>query len=116
MQDLTYGGNSGTPGVGGGLDGVPDMGFYNILESDHHLAGTVQRPSGCATPHQKDHVTFTIYWVPVTTTDYNGPNRAANCGTTPGQRCIFRDMEPCVLANAAEPGARQRRRISLERS
>ena len=30
-QDLTYGGNPGAPGVGGGLDGVPDLAFFNSI-------------------------------------------------------------------------------------
>ncbi|MGB6303005.1 MAG: TonB-dependent receptor [Acidobacteriaceae bacterium] len=77
MQDLTYGGNSGTPGVGGGLDGVPDLGLYNVLNpttiSQSQYNGRLD-----AQPDQNDHITFAIYWVPSNTTDYNGPNRAAN--------------------------------------
>jgi hypothetical protein len=77
MQDLTYGGNSGTPGVGGGLDGVPDLGFYNV--SDPTSVSQAQYNGRLdVLPDQKDHVTFAIYWVPVNKTSYNGPNRAAN--------------------------------------
>jgi Carboxypeptidase regulatory-like domain len=77
MQDLTYGGNSGTPGVGGGLDGVADLGLYNVLNpttiSQSQYNGRLD-----AQPDQKDHATFAIYWVPSNETDFNGPNRAAN--------------------------------------
>ena len=76
-QDLTYGGASGTPGVGGGLDGVPDIGFYTVLNptttSQTQYNGRLD-----ANLTAKDHLTFAIYWQPVTTTNYNGPTRAAN--------------------------------------
>jgi hypothetical protein len=77
MQDLTYGGNQSTPGVGGGLDGVPDVAFFNTVNptttSQNQYNGRVD-----ADLTQKDRLSFTIYWVPVTTTDYNGPTRAEN--------------------------------------
>ena len=77
MQDLTYGGSSGTPGVGGGLDGVGDLGFYNTLDpSTVSQAQYNGRLDAYAT--QNDHVFFTIYWVPVSSTSYNGPVRPAN--------------------------------------
>ncbi|HKS74654.1 MAG TPA: carboxypeptidase-like regulatory domain-containing protein, partial [Terriglobales bacterium] len=31
MQDLTYGGNPSIPGIGGGLDGVPDIAYFNTV-------------------------------------------------------------------------------------
>jgi hypothetical protein len=77
MQDLTYGGNSGTPGVGGGLDGVADMGLYNVLNPTN-ISQAQYNGRADALPDQKDHITFAIYWVPSNITDYNGPNRAAN--------------------------------------
>lgn len=77
MQDLTYGGSSNTPGVGGGLDGVPDIAYYNSLNptttSQEQYNGRVD-----ANVTTNDRLTFAIYWVPVTTTDYNGPVRSAN--------------------------------------
>ena len=76
-QDLTYGGNSGTPGVGNGLDGVADLGFYNTLDpSTVSQAQYNGRLDAYVT--QNDHVFFTIYWVPVSSTSYNGPVRPAN--------------------------------------
>jgi hypothetical protein len=69
--------NSGTPGVGNGLDGIADIGYFNTVNP----VNTTQiqyngRLDGDAT--KRDHLSFAIYWVPVTTTDYNGPARAAN--------------------------------------
>lgn len=76
-QDLTYAGSSSTPGVGGGLDGVPDIGFFNTLNptttSQTQYNGRLDGDLSA-----KDHLTFTIYWQPVSTTDYNGPTRSAN--------------------------------------
>ena len=77
LQDLTYGGNSNVPGIGGGLDGIPDIAYYNSLNptttSQRQYNGRLD-----ADVTNKDRVSFTIYWVPVTTTDYNGPIRSEN--------------------------------------
>src|SRR5581483_8455611 len=76
-QDLTYGGNPSAPGVGGGLDGVPDMAYFNTVNptrtSQMQFNGRLD-----ANFTQKDRLSFTLYYVPVTTTDYNGPVRAEN--------------------------------------
>lgn len=76
-QDPTYGGNPGTPGVGSGLDGVADLAFYNTINpssvSQNQYNGRLD-----ADPTHNDHITFAIYWVPVTSTFYNGPVRSAN--------------------------------------
>lgn len=76
-QDLTYGGSTGTPGIGGGLDGIPDIGYYTIATpsntSQNQYNGRLD-----ANITSKDRLTFSIYWVPVTSTFYNGPARAAN--------------------------------------
>ena len=77
LQDLTYGGNPSIPGVGGGLDGVPDLAFFNLVNptttSQMQFNGRVD-----ANVTQKDLVSFTIYWVPVSTTNYNGTIRPMN--------------------------------------
>lgn len=77
MQDLTYGGNPSIPGIGGGLDGVPDIAYFNTVNptttSQMQFNGRVD-----ANITQKDRLTFTLYYVPVTNTDYNGPVRAEN--------------------------------------
>ena len=65
------------PGIGAGLDGVADIAKYttvnptSIVEAQYN--GRLDANVG-----SKDLVTFTIYWVPETTTDYNGTVRAAN--------------------------------------
>lgn len=77
MQDLTYGGNPGAPGVGGGLDGIPDIAFFNTVNptrtSQMQYTGRVD-----ANVTQKDRLTFTIYYVPVSNTNFNGPVRSQN--------------------------------------
>lgn len=77
LQDLTYGGNPGQPGVGGGLDGIPDIAFFNSLnpttKSQMQYNGRVD-----ADVNPKNRLSFTIYWVPVTVTNYNGPIRSEN--------------------------------------
>lgn len=76
-QDLTYGGNSNTPGVGGGLDGIPDLAYYNTV--DPNTTSQIQYNGRVdANVTSRDRLTFAIYWVPVDTTDYNGPVRSAN--------------------------------------
>ncbi len=77
LQDLTYGGNSSTPGVGSGLDGIPDLAFYNT-ETPSSTAQKQYNGRLDADVTSKDRLTFTIYWVPVSSTFYNGPQRAAN--------------------------------------
>ncbi len=77
MQDLTYGNNTSTPGVGGGLDSVPDLALYNV-ENPTTVSQAQYNGRLDALPDQNDHLTFTIYWVPISQTFYNGPNRAAN--------------------------------------
>ncbi|MHB1023556.1 MAG: TonB-dependent receptor [Acidobacteriaceae bacterium] len=76
-QDLSYGGNSNNPGVGNGLDGIPDLAYFNSLNptstSQMQFNGRVD-----ADVTAKDHLSFALYWVPVTTTFYNGPTRSAN--------------------------------------
>ena len=76
-QDLTYGGNSTSPGVGGGLDGIPDIGFYNTVDptkiSQKQYNGRLD-----ANLTNNDKLAFAIYWVPVSNTSYNGPNRSQN--------------------------------------
>lgn len=77
MQDLTYGGNPSIPGVGGGLDGIPDLAYFNTVNptttSQMQFNGRVD-----ANVTQRDRLTFTLYYVPSNTTDYNGPVRAEN--------------------------------------
>ena len=75
--DPSYGGSTNQPGIGGGLDGVPDLAYYNTVNptstSQSQYNGRMD-----ANATQKDHLSFAIYWVPVTSTDYQGPVRAQN--------------------------------------
>lgn len=76
-QDLTYGGSPNTPGVGSGLDGIPDLAFFNSVNP---TTTTQQQYNGRldADATHNDRITFAIYWVPVSNTSYNGPTRPAN--------------------------------------
>ena len=76
-QDLTYGGSSGTPGVGGGLLTIPDIAYFNTATpssvSQSQYNGRLD-----ADATKKDHLAFAIYWEPGNSTAYNGPAREAN--------------------------------------
>jgi len=69
-QDLTYV-SADSPGVGSGLSNVPDIAQYstaNPTSSDFkQYNGRLD-----ADVTSKDHASFAIYWVPATTTKYNG--------------------------------------------
>ena len=77
VQDPTYGGSPNNPGVGSGPDGVPDLAFFNSTNptttSQSQYNGRVD-----ANITQNDHLSFAIYWVPVSTTNFQGPVRTAN--------------------------------------
>jgi hypothetical protein len=77
LQDLTYGGSANTPGVGSGLDGVPDIAFFNTLNpttiSQSQYNGRLD-----ADVTNKDRLSFTIYWVPSNTTFFNNNQRPEN--------------------------------------
>ncbi len=76
-QDPTYGGSPQSPGIGGGLTTTPDLGYFNTVNPENI---SQQQYNGRldAQVRQSDHLSFAIYWVPVSSTDYNGPVRAAN--------------------------------------
>ncbi len=75
-QDPSYT-SSNSPGIGGGLDGVPDIGYFNTVNpvtiSQQQYNGRLD-----AQATGNDHLSFAIYWVPTSETDYNGPVRSAN--------------------------------------
>lgn len=76
--DPTYGGGSGTPGVGNGLSSTtPTIAFLNTTDPTSVVEDQYNGRLD-ANPTAKDLVTFTLYWVPATSTYYNGPVRAAN--------------------------------------
>ncbi len=75
-QDPTYVSNS-QPGVGGGLDGIPDL--INYQSSTPQSITEVQYNGRMdADVTQKDHLAFAIYWQPQSTDDINGPAFAYN--------------------------------------
>jgi hypothetical protein len=75
-QDPTYVSPS-NPGTGHGLDGVPDMAFFNTVNPTT-ISQTQWNGRLDANVTQKDRISFAIYWVPVSNTSYNGAVRAAN--------------------------------------
>jgi hypothetical protein len=69
-QDLTYV-DSSNPGVGSGLSTVADIAQYS---TSNPTSSDFKQYNGRldADVTGKDHVTFAIYWIPDTKTDYNG--------------------------------------------
>ncbi|HMF76645.1 MAG TPA: TonB-dependent receptor [Bryobacteraceae bacterium] len=69
--------NNGAPGIGGGLDGIPDIFFVQTVNP---TTSNPQQFNGRMDYHatSKDLVAFSTYVVPVVTTNYNGPVRPAN--------------------------------------
>lgn len=69
--------NGGTPGVGGGLDGVPDLIF---VQSVAPFSTAPQQFNGRMDfqATSKDLIAFSEYYVPSPTDSLNGPARAAN--------------------------------------
>lgn len=69
--------DASSPGVGSGLDGIPDIALLSTvgpkLVTETQYNGRLD-----ANVTGKDRLSFTIYWVPVSITSYNGPVRAAN--------------------------------------
>jgi hypothetical protein len=72
-QDLTWTSIS-NPGVGSGLGNVADIANYNTINPTKFNAAQYNGRMD-ADVTVKDHLGFAIYWVPLTTEDYNG-NRA----------------------------------------
>ena len=75
-SDPTYVSN-GTPGIGGGFDGSPDVMF---VQTSNPTSSNPQQYNGRVDYQatSKDLIFFSEYFVPVSTTSYNGPTRAAN--------------------------------------
>jgi hypothetical protein len=74
--DPTFGG-SGVPGIGNGLDGIADI-FDVATVNPTTNTNTQYNGRIDWTPTSKDLIAGSFYWVPVSTTNYNGPVRAAN--------------------------------------
>jgi Carboxypeptidase regulatory-like domain len=73
--------NNGMPGIGGGLDGVPDI-FY--VQTVNPTTTNPQQFNGRLDFHatSNDLFAFSAYDVPVTTTNYNGAVRPSNLWNT----------------------------------
>lgn len=75
-QDPSYV-SSSSPGIGGGLDGVPDIAQYQTATPSSATQTQYNgRVDGDVT--HRDHLTFAIYWVPITQHSINGPARGYN--------------------------------------
>jgi hypothetical protein len=74
--DPSYVSNN-APGIGGGFDGSPDVFFANTVNPS---TSTYQQFNGRLDwqLNPRDLIAYTIYWVPTSTTSFNGPNRTAN--------------------------------------
>ena len=69
-QDLTYV-SASSPGAGSGLSNVPDIAQYTIVDpTSSDFKQYNGRLDAQATAN--DRVSFAVYWVPATTTRYNG--------------------------------------------
>ena len=73
-QDLTTDGTANTPGVGGGLDGVADIGYYLANNPTVSYYRQYNGRADADVTH-KDHVAFAIYWVPQGFNEYEGAQR-----------------------------------------
>ncbi|MEG9437297.1 TonB-dependent receptor [Edaphobacter sp. HDX4] len=75
-SDPTYIGNN-APGTGGGFDGVPDLFYVNTVNPS---TSTNQQFNGRLDwqLNPRDLIAYTVYWVPTSSTSFNGPNRTAN--------------------------------------
>ena len=76
-QDPTTSGTAANPGVGSGLDGIADVGYYT---TSNPTASYYRQYNGRldANVTSKDHLAFVIYWVPQGTNNYNGGARPYN--------------------------------------
>jgi Carboxypeptidase regulatory-like domain len=73
-QDLTWTSTS-SPGVGSGLGTVADLANY-ITENPTTFTATQYNGRLDFDATAKDRITFAMYWVPLTRTDFNGGERA----------------------------------------
>ena len=75
-QDLGFVSNT-SPGVGNGLSTTPTIADYNTVNPTQSVGRQYNgRLDGDAT--KRDHLAFAIYWVPQSTTDYDGSVRPYN--------------------------------------
>ena len=75
-HDTTWVSNT-KPGVGSGLDGIPDLEEVATV-SPSTFVGTQYNGRIDGDVTKKDRLSFIIYWAPQMTTNYNGPARPSN--------------------------------------
>lgn len=75
--DPTFGATATPFGIGGGLDGIPDIQYVQLLNPTRITNSQYNGRMDFQATHN-DMVVFSIYWVPQATTNYNGQARAAN--------------------------------------
>lgn len=69
--------SNGNFGVGGGLDGIPDVFFVQSVNPSRTVSQQFQGRADYQL-NANNLLAFTVYWVPSDSTFYNGPTRAAN--------------------------------------
>jgi len=73
--------NNNNPGIGGGFDGIPDIFQVNTVNpstsTNRQFNGRLDWQL-----NPRDLIAYTIYWVPTSSTSFNGPNRTANLWNT----------------------------------
>lgn len=75
-RDPGYTGTA-SPGVGNGVDGVADLGYY-YTANPNKITQTQYNGRLDANVTSRDRLSFAMYWVPQSSTNYNGPIRQAN--------------------------------------
>jgi hypothetical protein len=75
--DPTFGTVATPFGVGGGLDGTPDIAFVQTTNPNQYTATQYNGRLDFQATHN-DLITFSVYWVPTSSTSFNGNVRAAN--------------------------------------
>src|SRR3984893_8235228 len=75
--DPTFGSALTPFGVGGGLDGIPDIAFVQTTNPSQYTATQYNGRLDFQATHN-DLFTFSVYWVPTSSTAFNGNARAAN--------------------------------------
>jgi hypothetical protein len=76
-HDATFGSTFAPFGVGGGLDGVPDLAFVQTTNPNDSVQTQYNGSIDFQATHN-DLVSFKAYWVPNNATFFNGNARAAN--------------------------------------
>jgi Carboxypeptidase regulatory-like domain/TonB dependent receptor len=76
-HDATFGTVATPFGVGGGLDGIPDIAFVQTTNPSLYTGTQYNGRLDFQATHN-DLFTFSVYWVPTSSTSFNGNVRAAN--------------------------------------